>query len=62
MCSVITNFLLLYFSNMDISFFGDEEGQTGKLWTIILMISTVMFIKFLFRQLIPDKPKWVLEE
>ena len=38
------------------------SGDTGRLWTIIIIITSVVLLKFVFRALINDKPKWVREE
>ena len=39
---------------------GNEELQ--RLWIVIIMVAIILVLKFVFRALIPDKPKWVFDE
>lgn len=63
--SVISNFLLIFF-NKKIEFkvlaVGMEKDEVNRLWGIIIMVTIIMFAKFIFRALIDDKPRWVVEE
>ena len=33
-----------------------------RLWLVIIMVFIIIFLKFVFRAVIPDKPKWVIDE
>lgn len=42
--------------------FVDLNEDINRLWLVISMVGIIIFVKFFFRALIPDKPKWVEEE
>lgn len=54
---------MLFFSKkVTFSTFLSSEDQIYRLWLTIIMVCIIIFVKFLFRAVIPDKPKWVIDE
>ena len=39
-----------------------ENQELQRLWLVIILVAIVLILKFVFRALIPDKPKWVIDE
>jgi anoctamin-8 len=67
-CGVITNFVLLYFKHKSatLRMFSSDwdtlEKDNLDLWYFISCILAISLIKILVRELIPDRPQWVIEE
>ncbi|CAK78542.1 unnamed protein product (macronuclear) [Paramecium tetraurelia] len=65
---VFTNFVLLYFKhrNATLKMFTNDVDQIIQddleLWYFISCVIAVTLIKILVRELIPDRPDWVIEE
>ncbi|CAD8095052.1 unnamed protein product [Paramecium sonneborni] len=65
---VFTNFVLLYFKHKDatLKMFTNDINQIKdydlELWYFISCVIAVTLIKILVRELIPDRPDWVIEE
>ncbi|CAD8178610.1 unnamed protein product [Paramecium pentaurelia] len=65
---VFTNYVLLYFKqrNATLKMFTNDIDQIIQndleLWYFISFVIAVTLIKILVRQLIPDRPEWVIEE
>ncbi|KAL4481466.1 hypothetical protein ABPG74_007555 [Tetrahymena malaccensis] len=67
--SVITNIGLLYYKDqklidlfLDPSNYSTSEFQTIKIWLYICLGIAIVILKYIFQELIQDKPEWIMRE
>ena len=39
-----------------------QNQELQRLWLVIILVAIILIVKLVFRALIPDKPKWVMDE
>jgi anoctamin-8 len=64
---VFTNFTLLYLksSTQLHDYYFDKDSiikQESMLWVFLFLMFLIIMVKYLIQKLIPDKPRWVIEE